>query len=288
MAPLTSSQATQGIQSLAQDTALPTMYDLPSEDPREPGLPDEFHDLQPQLLSQSLRLADYTCDRYFTGSDLNLYYAPDHPRWHKRPDWFLVVDVPRLYQGQDLRNSFVVWDEGKVPAVVVELLSPGREYEDLGVYVDTPVPSERGDLPPYTLEEDESGIEPPHKWDVYEQWLRVPHYLVFSRHTNRLRYFRLEAEGYQEVSLAADNPQAWLPDLQVGLGLWQGEFAGITRQWLRWYDAAGHWLPTQIEAVQDQLLQAAARLLATGMSLAQVTEVLGLSAAQVQALGNLT
>jgi hypothetical protein len=32
---------------------LPTMYDLPSEDPEEPGLPDEFHDLQPQLLRES-------------------------------------------------------------------------------------------------------------------------------------------------------------------------------------------------------------------------------------------
>jgi Uma2 family endonuclease len=27
------------------------MYDLPSEFPEEPGLPDVFHDLQPQLLS---------------------------------------------------------------------------------------------------------------------------------------------------------------------------------------------------------------------------------------------
>lgn len=26
---------------------LPTMYDLLSEDSEEPGLPDEFHDLQP-------------------------------------------------------------------------------------------------------------------------------------------------------------------------------------------------------------------------------------------------
>lgn len=34
----------------------PTMYDLPSEDPEETGLPDEFHDLQPQLLSATLRL----------------------------------------------------------------------------------------------------------------------------------------------------------------------------------------------------------------------------------------
>ena len=26
---------------------LPTMYDLPSDNPEEPGLPDEFHFLQP-------------------------------------------------------------------------------------------------------------------------------------------------------------------------------------------------------------------------------------------------
>jgi Uma2 family endonuclease len=37
---------------------LPTMYDLPSQDPEEPGLPDEFHDLQPQLLSATLRLTE--------------------------------------------------------------------------------------------------------------------------------------------------------------------------------------------------------------------------------------
>jgi hypothetical protein len=44
---------------------LPNMYDLPSEFPEEPGLPDvrasawrdEFHDLQPQLLRRTLALA---------------------------------------------------------------------------------------------------------------------------------------------------------------------------------------------------------------------------------------
>jgi len=33
---------------------LPTMYDLPSENPEEPGLPDEFHSWQPQLYQFSL------------------------------------------------------------------------------------------------------------------------------------------------------------------------------------------------------------------------------------------
>ena len=58
---------------------LPTMYDLPSEFPEEPRLPDEFHDLQPQLLSRSLSLAGYSRDNWFTGSDLNLYYDVHYP-----------------------------------------------------------------------------------------------------------------------------------------------------------------------------------------------------------------
>jgi len=53
-----------------------------------------------------------------------------HPRWYKRPDWFLVVGVPRLYDETDLRLSYVIWG-GVDPLVVVELLSPGTE-EDLG------------------------------------------------------------------------------------------------------------------------------------------------------------
>ena len=76
--------------------SLPTMYDLPSEFPEKPGLPDEFHDLQPNLLSRTLSLADYRRENWFTGTDLNVYYDADHPLWHKRPDWFWAVNVPRL------------------------------------------------------------------------------------------------------------------------------------------------------------------------------------------------
>lgn len=115
---------------------LPTMYDLPSEDPEEPGLPDEFHDLQPQLLSRTLYLSQYSRNNCFTASDLNLYYDVKHPLWYKRPDWFLVVNVPRLYDGKDLRRSYVIWQEGNPPEVVVEFLSPGTEAEDLRRFYD--------------------------------------------------------------------------------------------------------------------------------------------------------
>jgi Uma2 family endonuclease len=91
---------------------LPTMYDLKSEDPEEPGLPDEFHLLQPELLRLTFRPAGYGADRIFVASDLNLYYDPRHPQWYKRPDWFAVLGVSRLYEQRDLRLSYVTWQEG--------------------------------------------------------------------------------------------------------------------------------------------------------------------------------
>ena len=54
---------------------LPTMYDLPSEDPEEPGLPDEFHLYQPQLLRETFQPPEWETDEVFSASDLNLYYS---------------------------------------------------------------------------------------------------------------------------------------------------------------------------------------------------------------------
>nr|WP_243146993.1 Uma2 family endonuclease [Scytonema sp. UIC 10036] len=234
---------------------LPTMYNLPSEDAEEPGLPDEFHDLQPQLLSRTMRLTNYSYERIFTGSDLNLYYDVRHTQWYKRPDWFLVLDVPRLYEEKDLRSSYVVWQEGVNPFVVVELLSPGTQKEDLGDYAELEPMFEE------TTAEELSGISaesessngqtlkevPPRKWDVYERILRVPYYAVFSRYSNRLRGFKLEGGHYQEQTLDPENPRFWIPELNLGLGVWVGEFEGITRQWLRWYDSEGNWILTDTE-----------------------------------------
>ena len=80
---------------------LPTMYDLPSEDPEEPGVPDEFHLHQPHLLRATFRPPLYDPQRVFSAADLNLYYDVEHPRWHKRPDWFVVLGVSRLYAEQE-------------------------------------------------------------------------------------------------------------------------------------------------------------------------------------------
>ncbi len=208
--------------------SLPTMYDLPSEDPKEPGLPDEFHIYQPQLLEETFRPATYGADEIFVATDLNIYYNSRNPLWHKRPDWFAVVGISRFYEQRDLRLSYVIWQEGVNPFVIVELLSPGTEKEDLGQSL-------------RIVEAD----KPPTKWQVYEQILRVPYYIVFDRYTDNLRAFVLQAESYKELNL--EEPRIWMPRLEMGLGLWFGNYKGIERLWLRWYEDNGNWLPTPAE-----------------------------------------
>jgi len=217
---------------------LPTMYDLPSEDPKEPGLPDEFHYYQPQLLRETFCPPAYDPDRYFVAMDLNLYYDVQHTSRYKRPDWFAVLDHTRRYENRDMRLSYVIWQEQVSPYLVVELLSPGTEKEDLG-----------------EVRHDPEGI--PGKWEVYERYLQVPYYVVFSRYTDELHYFVLEDGRYREHF--PPDGRLWLAEAQMGLGLWTGRIGPFAeRQWLRCFAADGVWIPTLKERehlAQQQLEQ---------------------------------
>ncbi len=212
-------------QPLTTET-LPTMYDLPSEDPEEPGLPDEFHRWQAEFLCATCCPPNYPENQVFVASDLNLYYDVQHFGWYKRPDWFVAVGVSRFAPEENLRLSYVIWQERVSPLVAVELLSPGTEDEDLGIT------------------ESEVG-KPPTKWQVYEQILQIPYYLVFSRSSDRLRVFSLKNNRYREQLLSTS--RFWIPELELGLGLWFGSYQGCRRLWLRWYDANNDWVPTSEE-----------------------------------------
>ena len=114
-------------------------------------------------------------------------------------------------------------------------MSPGTEKEDLGSST-------------------RLSSQPPTKWEVYEQILGVPYYIVFDRYTDQLKAFALTAGFYKELDLT--EPKIWMPQLELGLGLWSGEYETINRKWLRWYDAQGQWILTPTEEktlVQEQL-----------------------------------
>ncbi len=212
------------------------MYDLPSEDPKEPGLPDQFHEFQPQLLRQTFAPPHCPATRRFVAADMNLYYDVRHPLHHKRPDWFAVVDVPSLYEAREMRLSYVVWQEQVIPYLVVELLSPGTEKEDLG------------QTGPRVL------AQPPTKWEVYEQILKVPYYVVYGRQENQMQAFVHDGVRYR--THPAPQQRLWLPEIDLGIGVWHGRFAEVTRRWLRFFDTAGIWVPTLEERAEQERARA--------------------------------
>jgi Uma2 family endonuclease len=212
------------------------MYDLPSESAEEPGLPDEFHDTQPKFLKETCRPTNKAITEFFIGADLNLYYDSRHTLWYKRPDWFLALGVASATRQEELRWSYVTWQESVSPYLVIELLSPGTEDEDLGRTI---------------------GLvgQPPPKWQVYEQILRVPFYVVYDRYENLMRVFALAGDRYSQVGLT--EPKFWFEGLGLGLGIWSGTYRGVEGHWLRWYDQTG-WIASDEERAEAESQRAEA------------------------------
>ncbi|WP_347179041.1 Uma2 family endonuclease [Roseofilum casamattae] len=211
------------------------MYDLPSEEVGESGLPDQYHPQQAELLCLTFQPSTYPAQQVWSAMDLNLYYDENHTERYKRPDWFGVVGVSPLYEERELRMSYVMWQEQVNPFIVVELLSPGTQKEDVGETAAKP-----------------GGI--PTKWQVYEDILQVPYYVVYDRRNTTFRAFSHQGKRYQELAITEN--RLWLPELELGLGLWQGRYKVCDRHWLRFYDSSGNWIPTPTEQVEQERLRA--------------------------------
>ncbi|MBL8196491.1 MAG: Uma2 family endonuclease [Blastocatellia bacterium] len=222
---------------------LPTMYDLPSEEVGESGLPDIFHIFQSQLLRETFQPPNYSSNEVFVATDLNLYFDVNHPSWYKRPDWFASVGIPNLYEDKDLRLSYVVWQEGVTPLVIVELLSPSTENEDLGKTTRIKKSSRKG------KEE-----EIPPKWEVYESILKVPYYFTYDHLTKKILAFQLSSDGYISF-LPNSQGFYYLSDVELYLGLWTGYYEKASTIWLRWFDRHFNLIPTPLERVQAEKKQ---------------------------------
>ncbi|WP_414425792.1 Uma2 family endonuclease [Synechococcus sp. R70.1] len=97
----------------------PTQDELPYDD----GEPMESwrHRCQMDLLISTTQTWLQQRPDGFVGGNMFLYYSLEQTRGRnfKGPDYFVVLGVPK---GE--RKSWVIWEQGKGPDVVIELLSP--------------------------------------------------------------------------------------------------------------------------------------------------------------------
>ena len=181
---------------------LPSAEDLPDSD--DTPVDNELQDLIPGLLKAILAWVWATRMDWFFGVDMGVYYDPDKPVIV--PDGFLSLGVERIFD-EDLRLSYVLWEENVVPILVLEVVSHKRRGE-------------------YSS-----------KKKLYVE-LEVLYYVVYNPRRRKkapLEVYRL-VNG--EYVLLRGNP-VWLPEIGLGIGTQRGTYQGITREWLYWYDEQG-------------------------------------------------
>ncbi|MGH9840880.1 MAG: Uma2 family endonuclease [Blastocatellia bacterium] len=213
---------------------LPTMYDLPSEDFVTRGIPDNLYVHPAILLQETFRPPVASPDEVLSAIQLNLYYDGQRPRWCVQPDWFGVIGVPRLYEGQE-RWNYQIWHERVPPLIVLEFYSP-RVKDDL------------------LKKRPRSPHQQPTKWEVYEQLLHVPYYVVYDGEEEKIRVFHLTESRYREIE--GREGRFWFPEAELGLGLWRGSVYGREGAWLRCHDARGDWIPTLEDRAEQARLEA--------------------------------
>ncbi len=179
-------------------------------------LETEWHVNAMHLLMAVARWHNRKRKDVYVGGNMFIYYKdPQHGKKKFRgPDFFLVWGVPSM----PLRPYWVVWEEGRFPDCIIELLSPKTAKVDRTV-----------------------------KKDTYEKIFKTHEFFLYDPRTQGLEGWRLTRAKYQAIR---PNSQGWLWSEELGLwlGTWKGKYEEREAVWLRFYDTKGRLVPDFAEA----------------------------------------
>ncbi len=195
-----------------------TQNDLPCED----GIPmeTERHFLQMGLLLETVQPWLAQRGSGYAGGDMFLYFSPAQVRgqYFCGPDVFVALDV-----SQHERKSWVVWQEGKGPDLVIELLS-----ESTGNYDKTV------------------------KKRIYHNQVHVPEYYWYDPFDpDDWAGFRSDGVDYRPLPQDSLG-RMFSPQLQLFLLRWRGVYRGVDTIWLRWATLDGELLLTGFEHAERE------------------------------------
>ena len=194
--------------------SLPTQDDLPYDD----GIPmeTEQHRLQMELLINSLKPWLKQHGGGYVSGNMFVYFSTKQLRNQdfKGPDVFVVQGV-----SNHARKSWVVWEEGASPNVIIELLSESTAKYDKGK-----------------------------KKEIYQNQLKASEYYWFDPfNPEDWAGFELRGGVYEPSFPDAQNR---LVSRTLGLALtrWHGIYEDAEAAWLRWETLQGTLLLTPQEA----------------------------------------
>jgi Uma2 family endonuclease len=197
-------------------------------------LETEWHNLELSLLREVIcqAMAERGRTDFYVGANMFVYYsvaqAQDvaeevkngvEQRAFRGPDVFWVGGVD---PNRD-RQVWLAWEEdGRLPDVIVELLSPSTAHKDRT-----------------------------EKKDLYARVFRTAEYFLYDPDTHQLDGFRLEAGAYQPI-VPDGKGRLWSEQLGTSLGVWQGVVVRRKDRWVRLFRSDGALVPTQAEAERQR------------------------------------
>ncbi|HEX7186225.1 MAG TPA: Uma2 family endonuclease [Thermoanaerobaculia bacterium] len=210
--------------------AVAALAPLPFELVYDDGVPleSEWHVLQLPLLRSVIRqaMAERGRTDFYIGTNMFVYYSVEQAREVARE---MVEDLPwRAFRGPDvfwiggasrhMRKAWVSWEEGgRLPDLIIELLSPSTAHVDRGK-----------------------------KKDLYARVFRTKEYYMADPEPPGLEGFDLAGRVYRPKPLNAEG-RLWSDQLGAYFGFWHGVWMDYEADWFRLFRADGSLVPTAEE-----------------------------------------
>lgn len=197
----------------------PKVDDLVTED--DTPMDNMFSEKQQRLLTESLYTSWKPPRTFLVTANVGLLFTPSEPPWV--PDVLLSLDsvAPSDFRPKESRSYFV-WEYGKPPSLVVEIVSNkvgGEDSEKLAGYC-------RLGIAYYT---------------IYDPFALLSDQV--------LRVYSLVGANYELMKCDSEGRYVF-PGLDLGVCCWQGSYEGCDTTWLRWLDLSGNLVPTGAESLE--------------------------------------
>ncbi|MDM8538616.1 Uma2 family endonuclease [Desulfobacterales bacterium HSG17] len=202
-------------------------YDIPEPDISHIITEDDtpvdniFSEKQQRLLTESISLS-WKPDRPFISlANVGIFYGINLPPIV--PDVMVSLDVKYAEDvWKKKHRSYFVWEFGKPPEVVIEVVSNRK------------------------------GGETDAKMRKYAQ-VGVWYYIILDPQQliqkDVVRVFELSPGNY------IPKLDLFLPKVNIGVKLWEGNYEGMQAQWLRWCDKDGNLMATGKESVEQEKMK---------------------------------